>query len=67
MLKGKSLTFFCKNYYDLPITLSLELVYFINGMLQSSIKKRKSIEDLYDDEFLQKPFKELTKLKKFSI
>lgn len=63
MLRGKFLTFTNKVYYYLPITISLELVYFVNGMLQKKIKDRKSIEDLYNDEFLQKPFKELTKFK----
>ena len=63
MLMNKSLIFYDKVYYNLPLDFSLELVYFLNAMLQKNIKDRKNIEDLCDDEFLQKPFKELTKFK----
>ena len=49
------------NYY-LPTTLSKEAVSFLNGMLQYDSKKRLSANQLYNHNFLKKPYSELTKI-----
>jgi serine/threonine protein kinase len=51
-----------KGKYSLPTNLSKELVSFINGMLRYDLNKRLSIESLYQHEFLNKPYNELSKL-----
>ena len=51
-----------KGKYSLPTSLSKELVSFINGMLRYDLNKRLSIESLYQHEFLNKPYNELSKL-----
>ena len=51
-----------KGKYSLPTNLSKELVSFINGMLRYDLNKRLSIESLYQHEFLNKPYNELTKI-----
>ena len=51
-----------KGNYFLPTTLSKEAVSFLNGMLQYDSKKRLSAEQLFNHNFLKKPYSELTKI-----
>ena len=48
--------------YVLPTNLSEETISFISGMLQYDPKKRYSVDDLYNHEFLNKSVSEFTKI-----
>ena len=48
--------------YSLPLSLSKEIVSFINGMLQYDPKKRLTIEKLAAHPFLKKNVKEFSKI-----
>ena len=51
-----------KGDYELPISLSEEIVSFINGMLQYDPKKRLTIEQLSHHRFLTKNIKDFKQL-----
>jgi len=51
-----------KGDYFIPNFLSKEAVSFLNGMLQYDFKKRLTAEQLYRHKFINKKYKDLTKL-----
>ena len=51
-----------KGDYNIPITLSLEALSFINSMLKYDEKDRISYDELKDHEFLKKSVKEFRKI-----
>ena len=51
-----------KGNYNLPTSLSQEVVSFLNGMLQYDLKKRLSAEELLYHKFLTIPYSKFTRI-----